>query len=246
MANIIKIQMVVFALVAASFTNIYLPQPVLPILQSEFQISPVQASFSVSFVILGIVLSNLFFGYLSDRYPVKPIIMTGGVFVAAGGLVCSVTPSYSVLVACRLLQGLFIPALTTSIAAWLSRTLPAERLSSVMGAYVSATIFGGMGGRLLGGWIHPPLHWRYAFVTASVFILVTAVMALVVLPESGREEIDAVRTSNGKETYVSLLRKKELLLIYACGAGSLLIFSQYLITFHTGSQVFRLISALKQ
>ncbi len=225
MANIIKIQVVVFALVAASFTNIYLPQPVLPILQSEFQISPVQASFSVSFVILGIVLSNLFFGYLSDRYPVKPIILAGGVFVAAGGFLCSVTHSYSVLVACRLLQGLFIPALTTSIAAWLSRSLPAKRLSSVMGAYVSATIFGGLGGRLLGGWIHPPLHWRYAFVTAAVFVLVTVVMAMVVLPASGKDEVAAARTSNGKETYASLLRKKELLLIYACGAGSLLIFS---------------------
>ncbi|WP_320007716.1 MFS transporter [Maridesulfovibrio sp.] len=225
MANILRIQVVVFALVAASFTNIYLPQPVLPILQSEFQISPVQASFSVSFVIMGIVLSNLFFGYLSDRYPVKPIILTGGVFVAAGGLICSSTGSYTVLVACRLLQGLFIPALTTSIAAWLSRSLPAERLSSVMGAYVSATIFGGMGGRMLGGWIHPPLHWRYAFVTASAFILVTVAMAMVVLPASGREEIAAARSSNGRETYSSLLRKKELLLIYACGAGSLLIFS---------------------
>ena len=26
-----------------------------------------------------------------------------------------------------------------------------------MGSYVSATVLGGLGGRLLGGWIHPPL-----------------------------------------------------------------------------------------
>jgi YNFM family putative membrane transporter len=225
MTNLFRIQLAVFALVSASFTNIYLPQPVLPILQSEFQISPVQASFSVSFVIMGIVLSNLFFGYLSDRYPVKPIILIGGILVAAGGFVCSQTHDYNVLIGCRLLQGLFIPALTTSIAAWLSRTLPAERLSSVMGAYVSATILGGMGGRLLGGWIHPPLHWRYAFATAAILILVTTALALFCLPSSGRDEIAAVRKSNGKESYVSLLKRKELLLIYACGAGSLLIFS---------------------
>ncbi|WP_319780319.1 MFS transporter [Maridesulfovibrio sp.] len=225
MNNIIKIQLAVFALVSASFTNIYLPQPVLPILQSEFQISPVQASFAVSFVILGIVLSNLFFGYLSDRYPVKPIIVAGGVFVAAGGFICASTDSYAILVGARLVQGLFIPALTTSIAAWLARTLPAKRLSVVMGAYVSATILGGLGGRLLGGWIHPPLHWRYAFSTASVLILVTTLMAVLILPSSGKEEIAAARSSNGKETYASLLKRKELLLVYACGAGSLLIFS---------------------
>ena len=225
MKTLLKIQLAVFALVSASFTNIYLPQPVLPILQSEFQISPVQASFAVSFVILGIVLSNLFFGYLSDRYPVKPIIVVGGIFVAAGGFVCALTHNYTVLVGSRLVQGLFIPALTTSIAAWLARTLPAKRLSVVMGSYVSATILGGLGGRLLGGWIHPPLHWRYAFTTASVLILVTTVMAVLILPASGEKEIVDVRSSNGKETYFSLLKRKELLLIYACGAGSLLIFS---------------------
>ncbi|TIH20278.1 MFS transporter [Marinifilum sp. JC120] len=225
MNNIVKIQLAVFALVSASFTNIYLPQPVLPILQSEFQISPVQASFSVSFVILGIVLSNLFFGYLSDRYSIKPIIVAGGVFVAAGGFVCALTHNYTVLVSARLLQGLFIPALTTSLAAWLARTLPAQRLSVVMGSYVSATILGGLGGRLLGGWIHPPLHWRYAFTTASIFILITTVLAVLILPATGKKEIAASRTNNGKETYASLLKRKELLLLYGCGAGSLLIFS---------------------
>jgi len=28
-----------------------------------------------------------------------------------------------------------------------------------------------IGGRLLGGFIHPPLHWRYAFVTASLLVV---------------------------------------------------------------------------
>ncbi|HAS89599.1 MAG TPA: MFS transporter [Desulfovibrio sp.] len=225
MNNIVKIQLAVFALVSFAFTNIYLPQPVLPILQSEFQITPVQASLSVSLVILGIVLSNLFFGYLSDRYSIKPIIVCGGLFVAVGGGICSLTLNYNILISARLLQGLFIPALTTSLAAWLARTLPAKRLSVVMGSYVSATIMGGLGGRLLGGWVHPPLHWRDAFVTASILILVTTLMAVFVLPPDEKKEIASVKGSNGKETYFSLLKRKELLLIYACGAGSFLIFS---------------------
>jgi YNFM family putative membrane transporter len=32
------------------------------------------------------------------------------------------------------------------------------RLNVAMGAYVSATVVGGLGGRLLGGYLHPPLH----------------------------------------------------------------------------------------
>ncbi|WP_432735133.1 MFS transporter [Maridesulfovibrio sp. FT414] len=220
-----KMQVAVFALVSASFTNIYLTQPVLPVLQREFCVSPVQVSLTVSFVILGIVFSNLFFGYLSDRHPIHPILMVGGFFVAAGGVICSLTHDFNLLVGARLLQGLFIPALTTSLAAWLARTLPVERLSVVMGSYVSATILGGLGGRLLGGWIHPPLHWRYAFISAAALIIVTTVLAVLMLPSTEKEAVAAARSTNGKETYLSLLKKKELLLIYVCGAGSLLIFS---------------------
>ncbi len=225
MEKIGKIQIAVFALVSASFTNIYMTQPVLPVLEAEFGVSPVQVSFTVSFVIMGIVLSNLFFGYLSDRHPIQPILLLGGFFVAMGGAICALTHEFNLLVAARLLQGLFIPALTTSLAAWLARTLPSERLSVVMGSYVSATILGGLGGRLLGGWIHPPLHWRYAFFSAAALIVITTLLAVCMLPKTNKEDVAAARNSNGKETYTSLLKRKELLLIYACGAGSLLIFS---------------------
>ena len=127
-------------------------------------ITTVQVSMTVSAVILGIVLSNLFFGFLSDRFPIQPIILTGGILVAVAGIYAGLTHNFHHLVGARLVQGLFLPALTTSLAAWLAKTLPGERLSVVMGSYVSATVLGGLGGRLLGGWIHPPLHWRNNFV----------------------------------------------------------------------------------
>ncbi len=218
----IKLQFAVFALVSASFTNIYLPQPILPVLQNEFGVTPVQVSLTVSSVILGIVLSNLVFGFLSDRVAIQPIILLGGICVALGGLVAAVTHNFHLLVSARLFQGLFIPALTTSLAAWLARTLPGERLSVVMGSYVSATVLGGLGGRLLGGWIHPPLHWRYAFVSASILILATTVFALIVLP---RKKSDQPTIDTFGESFLSLVRRKDLLLIFCSGAGGFLMFS---------------------
>ncbi|MBI9084148.1 MAG: MFS transporter [Desulfobacterales bacterium] len=220
--GIFKLQFAVFALVSASFTNIYITQPILPVLQEEFGVTPVQVSLTVSAVILGIVLSNLFFGYLSDRVSIHPIILVGGVCVAAGGLVSALTHNFSVLVGARLFQGLFIPALTTSLAAWLARTLPVRRLSVVMGSYVSATVLGGLGGRLLGGWIHPPFHWRYAFISASVLILTATLLALMALPRAPVKKTTSGKTGDG---YLSLLKRRDLLPVYFCGAGGLLIFS---------------------
>ena len=82
-----RLQVIVFALVSASFTNIYLTQPVLPVLRQEFAADMVLVSFSVSAVILGMALSNLPFGFLADRLPIHPIILAGGLFVALGGFV---------------------------------------------------------------------------------------------------------------------------------------------------------------
>ncbi|WP_275097654.1 MFS transporter [Sedimenticola hydrogenitrophicus] len=217
----LRLQLVVFALVAASFTNVYLTQPVLPVLQAEFAASTLQVSFTVAAVILGIALSNLPFGVLADRLPIQPIILTGGIAVAAGGLICAFTDNLWVLIGARFLQGLFIPALTTCIAAYLAKTLPIERLNVVMGAYVSATVVGGLGGRLLGGWIHPPLHWRYAFVSAAVLILVATFVALKQLPR--QPKVDSVVTEQPR--FLSLLRRWELVRIYLAAAGGFFIFS---------------------
>ena len=96
-----RLQLIVFALVSASFTNIYITQPVLPVLQDEFATDMVLVSFSVSAVVLGIAISNLPFGFLADRLPIHPIILTGGILVALGGLVCAVTKDLWVLITAR-------------------------------------------------------------------------------------------------------------------------------------------------
>ncbi len=229
-----KLEMAVCALVTAAFTNIYITQPILPVLEAEFQVSTVRVSLTVSFVILGIVLSNLFFGYLSDRISIHPILCVGGLFVASAGLVCATTHDFNVLVAARLVQGLFLPALTTSLAAWLAKNLPQEKLSVVMGTYVAATVLGGLGGRLLGGWIHPPLHWRYAFVSASALIVITTVLAVVLLPK-GKDTSKALDGAGNTESQKSeskqsqgfwaLVCRKDLFPLYFCGAAGLLMFS---------------------
>lgn len=215
------LQLAVFAQVSACFTTMYLVQPVLPILQAEFGVSLPQAAQSVSAVILGVAISTLVFGRLADTMPVKPLIAAGCVFVAGAGLACAGVHTMPLFLGLRLLQGLFIPALTTCLAAYLARTLPVERLNTVMGAYVSATVVGGLGGRLLGGWIHPPLHWRAAFVTSSLLVLATTAAALLVLPPDKRP---AKAATNGPG-YFTLLRSPRLLGLFLMGFGSLFVFS---------------------
>ncbi len=217
----VRLQWLVFALVAASFTNIYITQPVLPILQREFSAPPALVSFTVSAVIFGIALANLPFGFLADRLPIRPILLAGGLMVAAGGLICAAAGNLWVLIGARFLQGVFVPALTTCLAAYLAKTLPAERLNVVLGSYVSATVLGGLGGRLLGGLLHPAEHWRYAFVTAAALIVSATLAAFFGLPRTASD----VRKAGGQVGFAGLLKRWELLRIFFCAAGAFAVFS---------------------
>jgi YNFM family putative membrane transporter len=211
----------VFLLVAATFSTIYLTQPVLPVLREEFGVDAAKASLTVSAVIFGIALATLPFGRLADRFPTRPIILVGGTLASLCGFLCAATTSFPLLVAGRFLQGVFVPSLTTCLVVYLVRRLPAERLNVAMGAYVSATVAGGLGGRLLAGFIHPPLHWRYAFVTASAFLLLATLDAGRWLP---REE-KIPETAGEKVGFTALLSRPDLLRIFSVGAASFGAFS---------------------
>lgn len=217
----IALQALVFAVVATAFTTIYITQPVLPVIEREFAVDAKLASLSVSVVILGIALANLPFGVVADRYPIRPIILVGGAVVAAAGFICAVTHSIVPFIGARFIQGLFLPSLTTCIAAYLARQLPAARLNVVMGSYVAATVAGGLGGRLLGGWIHPPLHWRYAFVSASVLLITASVAAFLWLPEGKVER----RVEQREAGFIELLAVPGLVRTIAVGCGAFFVFS---------------------
>ena len=220
-AGFLRLQGVVFILVAAAISNIYLTQPVLPVISAEFGVNETGASLTISMVILGIALATLPFGRLGDRYPIRPIILTGSSVVIAGGLMCALIHNFTLLIAVRFLQGLFMPALTTCVAAHLANTLPAGRLNVVMGSYVSATVVGGLGGRLLGGWIHSPLHWRYAFVSASLLLLVAVIAALPRLSDGHVHQA----TREGDPGFIELLSSWERLRIYGVAFSSFWVFS---------------------
>jgi YNFM family putative membrane transporter len=217
----VGLQALIFFLVSSAFATIYITQPVLPVIRSEFGVSASYASLTVSAVIFGIALATLPFGRLVDTFPVRPILFTGGTVVIGCSLFCAATKSLALLVLARFLQGLFIPSLTTCLVVYLVRSLPQERLNVVMGSYVSATVVGGLGGRLLGGWIHPPLHWRYAFVTASVLLALAMVAAARLLPKAEGEP-EPVSDTTG---FLALLSRRELLRTYFVAFGAFFVFS---------------------
>lgn len=216
-----RISLLIFALVGAGFTTLYLTQPVQPALRAEFGVDASRASLTVSAVVFGMALSNLPFGALADRLAVRPIVLGGGALVAAFTLAAAFCPGLPSLVAARFLQGLFLPSLTTCLATYLARSVSGERLNVAMGSYVSATVVGGLAGRILGGFLLPAERWRWAFVIAAMLLAAALVAAHRWLPR----EQPAGQGTGTAARFRDVLFRHDLFRFYCVGAGAFFVFS---------------------
>ncbi len=214
------LQTLVFGLATVAITSMYLTQPVLPQLSREFGAAPALASLTVSMVILGITLACMPFGLAADRWPIKPIIAVGGGVIALSLVAGALSQGLGVLVAARFVQGLFIPALTSCLAAYLSRTLPPDRLAMVMGSYVSATVVGGLSSRLLSGLLLAG-HWRFSLLVVAGVTLLLCLAALRWLPAEGPRQ----PRSEQALSYLGLLKNWPTLVPYLATFGSMFVFA---------------------
>jgi YNFM family putative membrane transporter len=90
-----------------------------------------------------------------------------------------------------------------------------------MGTYVSATVAGGLGGRLLAGWAFPPAHWRYAFVTVGAALLVVTLLVAPRLVEPARSSGAAVSPM----PFIRLVGRRAQVLVQIAAFGAFGAFS---------------------
>ena len=101
------------------FANVYVTQPLLPMLADNFAVSALEAGWSFTATTLMLGLSLLIYGPLSDalgRRPIMLISMAGATLVT---IALSFTESFSSLLLLRALQGLLLGGLPAIAIAYM-------------------------------------------------------------------------------------------------------------------------------
>lgn len=166
----------------AVYADMYITQPILPVLSQEFAVAPATAGLSVSTVVLMIALASLTSGPLSDMLGRKPVMVWSCGLLAIPTLLCALAPSFSLLLLFRAGQGLFIPGLTAVAVAYMGDYFPPARLGTLVGGWIGATVAGGLLGRVLSGLITDLVGWRAAFVFFGLLTLLCALLMAATLP----------------------------------------------------------------
>ena len=166
----------------AVYADMYVTQPVLPLLSREFGVAPAKAGLSVSAVVLAIALASAAHGALSDALGRKRVMVGSTALLAVPTLLCAFGGSFGALVAWRAAQGLLIPGMTAVAVAYVGDEFEPREIGAVVGGYIAASVAGGLAGRVVGGAVAAHLGWRAAFVLFATTTLAAAVLMAAVLP----------------------------------------------------------------
>ena len=172
-----------FASVAV-FADLYVTQPILPLLSHEFGVSAPTAALTVSVVVLMIALVSNAYGPLADAWGRKPVMVASCAALAVPTFLCAAAPSFPVLVGLRALQGLLMPGVAAVAVAYIGDAYAGAALGPAVGSYVAASALGGLTGRVASGWIASHYSWRAPFLVFGAVTLAAALGMALHLPAS--------------------------------------------------------------
>ena len=172
-----------FATVAV-FADMYIAQPILPLLSREYGIAPATAGLSVSAVVISVALASSLYGPVSDALGRKPVMVVTALVLALPTFACALAPSFPLLLLFRAMQGVLIPGLTAVAVAYIGDAFAGAELGAAVGGYIAASVAGGLIGRVVSGLIADVFTWHAAFVFFAGTTLVAAIVMARLLPAS--------------------------------------------------------------
>lgn len=179
----------------ASFSLMYCPQPLLPVLSSHFDIGATTASLAISLTTGPMALAILIAGVLSDRVD-RPRLMAASLFLAATlTAAAALASSWPLLLILRVLTGIALAGVPAVAMAHIADETDGASLGSAMGIYVAGTAFGGMTGRLGASLASDLLNWHWAIGLIGLTSMALAVVFALLLPRSEKPRSHRAATS---------------------------------------------------
>jgi predicted MFS family arabinose efflux permease len=227
----------------AVVANLYYSQPLLAEIARSIHIGESQAGIIPALTQIGYGLGLLFLTPLGDQAERRRLIVTLVLLAATALALTGAAPSAAILLPLNLLVGLLscVPQIIVPFIAALSA--PVERSRNV-GTVMSGLLIGILLARTVSGFIGEHLGWRTVYFSASVVMVLLAVLLRLMLPAS--------RPENGPSylrllaSLPELLRKLPVLqesalsgaLLFAAFSvfWSTLVFRLEALPFHLGAQ----------
>ena len=206
------------------FNNLYITQPLLPMLAEHFQISELLASYSLTLCTLTLGVALLVYAPLSDALGRRALLLGSMLGATVCALLISQIDDYHWLLALRAIQGVMLAGLPAVALAYMADEFEPDALLSAVGLYIAANSLGGISGRLIGGFVGEYLGWQEAFLLMGIFGFVLWLVVLWLLPVQQRFQSQPLAMSRITRQFGQHLRNRWLLPAFLVGGLNFFVF----------------------
>lgn len=162
--------------------SLYMLVPALPVLATNFGSDISIAQMTVSLYMVGIAMSQLIMGPLSDRFGRRPVLLGGLALMVVASLACIFAETLPQLIAARFFQALGGASGMVISRAIIRDIYERDRVASMISLVVAALMIGQMVSPLTGGLIETAFGWRAIFYAITIAALTVAVGIAFALP----------------------------------------------------------------
>jgi len=185
--------------------SLYMLVPALPVLATTFGRDISVAQMTVSLYMVGIALSQLIMGPLSDKFGRRPVLLADLGLMVAAGIGSVYAESLPQLIAARFLQALGGASGMVISRAIIRDLYPRERVGAMISLVVAELMIAQMVSPLTGGLLETAFGWRAILYLITAASLATTIFIALTLPETRR---DRAETSSFRGDLGKLMRSR--------------------------------------
>ncbi|MCP4954876.1 MAG: MFS transporter [Photobacterium aquimaris] len=174
-----------FALALGSFIvfcNLYLFQPMLPLMAKEFAVSATQINWVLAATTLMLAVCLIPWAIASEIVGRRLIMVISLLLMPIVGIVMVFTQNLLSLTLARAVMGVSVAGYVAVAVAYMAEEFSPTALMLAVGSYISANSLGGIAGRLYGGIFGEQLGWHWAVFGMAVMSLIGAIVVIKLLP----------------------------------------------------------------
>jgi MFS transporter, DHA1 family, multidrug resistance protein len=185
--------------------SLYMLVPALPVLATTFGRDISIAQMTVSLYMVGIALSQLIMGPLSDKFGRRPVLLAGLGLMVVAGIGSVFAQTLPQLIAARFCQALGGASGMVISRAIIRDLYPRERVGAMISLVVAALMIAQMVSPLTGGLLEIAFGWRAILYLITAASLTITIFIAIALPETRRDRTDS---SSFRDDLGKLLRSR--------------------------------------
>ncbi|WP_162595881.1 MFS transporter [Bacillus sp. CGMCC 1.16541] len=221
-----------FALFIGSFVSfmiLYIPQTLIPVFSSAFEINPGTASLSLSLTSATLAISLLFAPLVATKLGKKRLMIASLMTSSLLCILSSLSPNFIFFLITRTLLGISLAGFPSIAMTYISEEFPTKQVGTAMGLYVSGTTVGGLTGRVLTGVLTDIVSWH---VTTFIIGLLSIFLSMLFWRYLPKETTNSTKTYSLPSFFNTLFtpfKRKELRALYVL---SFLLMGSFVTTYN--------------